>query len=147
MTRFLLCCGAAATLAACTTTLPPDDRSALAPGADAPCPILSSTGWRAWVDRSAGPDRQPTLFLTGRVTLPTPGFGLEFEPTLVQRESHPVQVGARIRATRPEGIVAQVVTASDIRWQWPLQSASVGSVTVECGGRVLATVAPVAEMQ
>ena len=171
MKRILIASTAALLLGACATAYPPGDPYG-APyppqGRDAPypppqpyppqppyppqgyppatidsCPIVSSRDWRASVDTTAGPDQRPTLVVTGTVVAPTGGYRMEFEPFLQERRSYPVQLVARLRANPPQGGATQALTTHDIRWQWPLQSGPVGSVTIACGDRTLAEISPV----
>lgn len=108
------------------------------------CPIVSSRDWRAWVNAMPGPDARPTLHVSGTVVAPTAGYRIEFRPNLLVRESYPVQVVATLQPFPPSGPAAQVLTTHDVRWQWPLTSGPVGSVTIECGDRQIARIEPVA---
>lgn len=111
------------------------------------CQIASSRDWRAWVDVSPGPDARPTLFVSGTVVAPTGGYRIEFLPQLQELRSYPVQVIARLLPIPPTGGATQALTTHDVRWQWPLQSGPVGSVTIACGDRTLAQVSPVQRAQ
>jgi hypothetical protein len=119
---------------------PPDAQPAGPVGA---CPIASSRGGQARVDPTAGPDQRPTLIVNGTVVAPTGGYRMEFEPHLTERRSYPVQLVARLRPIPPEGPATQALTTHDIRWQWPLATGPVGSVTIACGDRTLAQISPV----
>jgi hypothetical protein len=119
------------------------------PGAEPPmqaCPIVSSRDWRAWVNAMPGPNERPTLHLSGTVVAPTAGYRMEFRPHLDERGGYPVEVVATLQPFPPSGPAAQVLTTHDLRWQWPLESGPVGSVTIECGDRQIAQV-PVATAQ
>jgi hypothetical protein len=107
------------------------------------CQIVSSRDWRATVDSTPGPDQRPTLVVSGTIVAPTGGYRMEFEPYLQVRESYPVQVVARLRAIPPQGPATQALTTHDVRWQWPLASGPVGSVTIACGTQTLAQISPV----
>lgn len=107
------------------------------------CGGVASRDWRAWVADSPGSERRPTLFVTGTVLAPTAGYRFEFRPYLEERRTYPVQVVATLQPFPPTGAAAQVVTTHDVRWQWPLASGPVGSVTIRCGEGILATVSPV----
>lgn len=105
------------------------------------CPIVSSGDWAAWVNAMPGPAAQPTLIVTGKVTVPTGGYRFEWGDSQVA-ESYPVQVFVNLRAIPPAGPATQAIVTHDVRGQWPM-SPPVGSVTVRCGERVLARISPV----
>lgn len=112
------------------------------PPATGACPILGSSGWAAWINAMPGPGSRPALIVTGQVTVPTGGY----QPVLLLEhvaESYPVQVTARLHPNPPAGPATQVVVTHEVRGQWPSVEAPVGSVTVRCGGQVLARIAPV----
>ena len=111
------------------------------------CPINSSRDWRATVDSTPGPDQRPTLVVTGTIVAPTGGYRMEFEPHLQERRSYPVQLVATLRAIPPQGPATQALTTHDVRWQWPLTSGPVGAVSIACGNRMLAEIAPVPRTQ
>lgn len=111
------------------------------PTAPESCPIASSREWRASANRAI--DR-PMLELSGTVVAPTAGYRMEFFPYLQQsRSGDPSQRIARLLPVPPGQPAAQALTTHDVRWQWPLQSGPIRSVTVVCGDRTLADV-PVA---
>lgn len=103
------------------------------------CPIVSSRNWRAEVAMQ-GAGQPPMLMLSGTVVAPTAGYRMEFRPNIEERRSYPVQVVAILQPFPPTNPSAQVQTTHDLRWQWPLSSGPVGSVTIRCGGRDLAQV-------
>lgn len=105
------------------------------------CPIVASSDWAAWVNAMPGPGARPTLIVTGKVTVPTGGYRVEWADFRVA-ESYPVQVFVDLRPIPPGGGAIQVVTTHDVRGEWPM-SPPVGSVTIRCGNRVLARVSPV----
>lgn len=107
------------------------------------CGIIGSTGWAAWVNAMPGPNAQPTLIVTGKVTVPS-GATLVGWGDMRVMESYPVQVVAELTAVEPEGVAGTpVVVTRDVRGEWPI-SPPVGSLTVRCGDQVLARIAPVA---
>lgn len=107
------------------------------------CPVASTGGWQAWVNaRPAGGER-PTLHVTGRVVTPGGAYRVEFVPNLEERRSYPIQVVARMWVMAPTGGATAPAQTHDVRWQWPLASGPVGSLTVTCGDRVLVENLPV----
>ena len=132
MTKLLFIPALALTAAAC---------QALPPPATGACPILSSSDWNAWVNAMPGPNMQPRLITTGRVTVPTGGYSFRWGDPRVM-ESYPVQVSVELIPVRPAGPATQALVTHDVRGEWPMQP-PVGSFSVTCGGRVLARVSPV----
>ncbi len=110
-----------------------------APQPDRPtpdCPVIRSTGWRAHVDAMPGPNDNPRLIVSGKVTVPTGGYRLSLRMGQVA-ESYPVQVTVYLDATPPSGMATQALVTHDVRGSWPSEE-RVGSVTVRCGTRALA---------
>ena len=114
---------------------------ALPPPPPATCPILSSSDWAAWVNAMPGPNMQPRLIATGKVTVPTGGYSFRWGDPRVM-ESYPVQVSVELIPVPPAGPATQALVTHDVRGEWPMQP-PVGSFSVTCGGRVLARVSPV----
>ena len=105
------------------------------------CGITASSNWAAWVNAMPGPNARPTLIVTGNVAVPTGGYRFEWRDMRVM-ESYPVQVAVELDAIPPAGAATQAVVTREVRGQWPI-SPPVGSLTVRCGDRVLARIAPV----
>lgn len=114
---------------------------ALPPPVATACPIVSSSGWNAWVNAMPGPNMQPRLIATGKVTVPTGGYSFRWGDPRVM-ESYPVQVSVELIPVPPAGPATQALVTHDVRGEWPMQP-PVGSFSVTCGGRVLARVSPV----
>ena len=136
MTKLAFAAASALLLTACATypeTVPP--------AAAASCPISGSSDWNAWVNAMPGPNG-PSLIVVGKVTTPTGGYRVEFDPMIVSRRSYPVQHVATLRVTPPSGMATQAIVRHDVRGQWPSSNA-VGSVDVVCGGQLLARISPV----
>lgn len=104
---------------------------------DAPCPIIASRDWKAWVNAMPGPDA-PSLIVTGRATVPTGGYRLKLERGPVQ-EIHPPIQQILLQATSPTGGATQAVVEHEVRATFPALD-SYGAVTVHCGGRQIATI-------
>lgn len=125
----------AALLAGCATVpVAADPRSRT-------CPIVESSDWKAWVNAMPGPNAQPTLIVTGKVTTPTGGYTFAWRD-LRRMESYPVQIVADLEALPPDGMATQAIDTHDLRGEWA-QSPPVGSVTITCGNRTLARISPV----
>lgn len=125
---------AVAVLPAACQAVPP-------PVTPAQCPITGSSDWAAWVNAMPGPRARPTLIVTGKVTVPTGGYRVEWADFRVA-ESYPVQIFGDLRVIPPSGGAIQVVTTHDVRGDWPTDQ-PVGSVTIRGGDRLLARISPV----
>ena len=105
------------------------------------CAAAASSDWAAWVNAMPGPSARPSLIVTGKVTVPTGGYRIQWGDMRVA-ESYPVQVFADLLVIPPSGAATQAIVTHDVRGQWPM-TPPVGSVTVRCGERVLARISPV----
>lgn len=132
---------AATLLGGCATYPAPYPPYAPSPRPTDGCAAIASSDWAAWVNAMPGPGARPTLIVSGKVTVPTGGYRVEWGAMRVA-ESYPVQVFADLNVIPPAGGAIEAVTTHDVRGQWPV-SPPVGSVTVRCGQRVLTRIAPV----
>ena len=142
MRQILFACGLA--LASCAPAVAPYYPVPLEPSGGptrTACPIVGSSGWAAWVNAMPGPNARPTLIVTGKVTVPTGGYRFAWRDMRVM-ESYPVQVAVELEAIPPAGPATQAIVTHDVRGEWPI-SPPVGSLTLRCGDRVLARIAPV----
>ena len=105
------------------------------------CPIRDSSNWAAWVDAMPGTGRRPTLIVTGKAIVPSGGFTISWGEPLVM-ESYPVQVSVDLRPIRAAGMHTQALVTKEVRGEWPMRE-PVGAVTITCGSKVLARIAPV----
>jgi hypothetical protein len=136
MTKLILIPSIAFAAAACQTMPAP---------APMPCPVVGSSDWRAWVNAMPGPNMQPRLIATGKVTVPTGGYTFRWGDPRVM-ESYPVQVSVELHPIPPAGPATQALTTHDVRGEWPM-GPPVGAFTVTCGGKVLGRVSPVPTAQ
>lgn len=108
-------------------------------GPTSDCPIVKSSDWGAHVDAMPGPNDNPRLIVSGKVTVPTGGYKLALRMGQVA-ESYPVQVTVYLDATPPSGPATQALETREVRGSWRSEE-RVGSLTIRCGGRVLARLA------
>lgn len=103
------------------------------------CPVIDSRSWKAWTSGESG---AATLFLTGEVDLPTPGYAVAMVAGVSDRAMPP---GLRVilTATPPEGLVAQVVTPTAVAYEQTGAYPEYRSVTILCGDATLGEIAPV----
>lgn len=104
------------------------------------CPIASSSDWAAWVNAMPGPNARPTLIVTGTVTAPA-DWDFVWRDARVM-ESYPVQIAISLEPLIPQTGRTAPLAARQLRHEMAV-SPPVGSVTVHCGGRVLARISPV----
>lgn len=122
-------------LGSCAAVPAPD------PAGGGDCAIVGSSGWAAWVNAMPGPGARPTLIATGKVTVPTGGYRFAWRDMRVM-ESYPVQVAVELEAIPPADGASEALVTHDVRGEWPIDP-PVGSLTIRCGGRTLAQIAPV----
>ena len=102
------------------------------------CPILSSSGWGAWIEKKGA---ENILTVSGRVTLPSAGYStsLVFGET---REINPPSQTVRLVVRPPGGPSAQVITEKEVVEQFnslPRYS----EVIITCGGKTIGRVGQV----
>ena len=130
---------AALCLSACTPT-EPVPIAAVDPSQIRACPVIESRDWKAWIDAMpmVGTDGN-RLHIAGEVDLPTPGYSVELIPGPADRAMPPSQRFSLV-ATPPDGIVAQVVTPTPVRYQGKAMYPAYRSIKVSCGGKPLAAI-------
>lgn len=101
------------------------------------CPIVESRNWHAWIDRVA--ENEPRLVISGEVDLPTPGYEVEWRSRILDRRQPPAQ-GLSIFFTPPNGIVAQVITPTEVSFTMPSPVLEYRSVMIYCGDKLLADI-------
>ncbi|MDP9423767.1 MAG: hypothetical protein M3Q19_13220 [Pseudomonadota bacterium] len=119
-----------------------DPQPASAPepiGPTSDCPIVRSADWHAHVDAMPGPNDNPRLIVSGKVTVATGGYKLALRMGQVA-ESYPVQVTVYLDAVPPAGPTAQALETREVRGAWRSEE-RVGSLTVRCGRRILVRLA------
>ncbi|MCB2048965.1 MAG: hypothetical protein KDE32_12180 [Novosphingobium sp.] len=131
---------AATALSGCATAPTAESGAGQAPVFEfSECPVIDSRGWTAYINAMPGPGAKPSLNISGEVDLPTPGFTVELIAGPADRMMPPGQRFSLV-AKPPEGMVAQVVTPTQVRYSAPATYGSYRSITVGCGGKVLAQI-------
>lgn len=105
------------------------------------CPVASTSDWKAWVNAMPGPNSQPTLIVTGNVTVPTGGYGvgLGLGPTL---EMNPPIQQIILRVTPPTGGATQAVVEHEVRGEFPALP-TYGAVEIRCGTERIAVLSDI----
>lgn len=107
----------------------------------ADCPVIDSRDWAAWIDAEPGPDA-PSLHIRGIVDLPTPGYGHRWRVGLADRALPPGQ-HMHLDFTTPDGMVAQVITSTEVAYEGEATYPEYRMILVKCGGDVLAEITDV----
>lgn len=121
--------------AGCTTTTEPPAMEE-ARGA---CPVLESDGWAADVSPVPGSDGRFQLTVTGKVTMPTPGYTFAWQAGRLDRSAIPT-FELRLQTRAPEGMVVQSLETRDVSYSGPAAGPRYRAVTVTCEGRELARI-------
>ena len=104
------------------------------------CAVHSATDVQMWINAMPGPNDNPTLLTTFKVTTSTPGYTFALEELQV-RESYPPQYVFGLITRPPDGIVTQVETVTDVRLEIPnFAYDQIASASVNCGNTTLFTV-------
>ncbi len=90
------------------------------------------------VDRMPNPNG-PRLVVTGRIDLPTPGYIATWREGPADRMMPPAQI-LELVLTPPDGVVAQVVTTMDVRYDGPARFPTYRAIRVRCGDASLAEI-------
>jgi hypothetical protein len=70
--------------------------------------------WAAWHDFMPG--KPPTLYVTGQCTFPTPGYTVTLRRAVPQGINPAILLLEKV-VTAPTGVVPQVVTTLDVRFE------------------------------
>ena len=111
-------------------------------GGGAPCPVVESRDWSAWIDAEPGPGAEPRLIVTGEIDLPSPGYRSQWSIGIADRRLPPAQ-HLNLALTPPQGIVAQVITTEKLRFEAKAAYPEYRAIIVRCGDTALATISPV----
>ena len=109
---------------------------------DTSCPVIDSRDWQAWINAMPGPDAKPMLIVIGEVDMPTPGYTIAITLGPMDRMMPPGQY-LDLSATAPDGMVAQVVTPTPVRFETPAVYSEYRKIVVRCGGTLLAEITDV----
>jgi len=105
------------------------------------CPIYETRAWHAWID-NAGENGSNRLIVFGQVDLPSPGFIVDWEAGPMDR-MNPPSWRVRLRATPPNGAVAQVIMPTDLTMILPTDISRFRSIVILCGDRSLVEISDV----
>ena len=134
----------------CVVACTPEEPVQTAPAAPEPvsapagnCPVIASRDWKAWIDAMpmVGADGN-RLHIAGEVDLPTPGYSVELVAGPADRAMPPSQRFTLV-ATPPDGMVAQVVTPTPVKYQDKATYSAYRSIRIVCGDKPLATITEV----
>lgn len=119
----------------CTTTVgaPPMQDS------ESNCPVLASDGWQAVVSPLAGDNQRSQLSVTGKVTMPTPGYTFAWEAGRLDRSAIPA-FELHLQTRAPDGMVVQVLETREVTFIGPAAAPRYRAITIMCAGKELARI-------
>ena len=133
-------------LSACSQTTISDNETAMEEDEAASsmdenqCPVLDSRDWAAWIDAEPSTDgSKPQLIITGEVDLPTPGYSAAWIEGPADRAMPPGQRFDLV-LTPPDGMVAQVISTEEVRYQADAAYDAYRVIYVSCGDQQLAEI-------
>ncbi len=97
--------------------------------------LISSSGWKATIDRSQ--PSPPRLVITARLVLPTPGYKVRLQFAAMMKSSPLIPIYDLV-LTAPTGPVAQVITPMNFRHVEPIAGPAYRSVVIRYEGKVIA---------
>ena len=103
------------------------------------CPIVSSSGWTAWINAQPGPGGgRPVLVVSGKVVTATGGYQVAFDRYRQIRRGQPAQAFVTLQVAPPNGGTwGTQAIPHQVRWEWPLNQ-PIGGVIISCGDKTLA---------
>lgn len=111
------------------------------------CPVLDSRDWRAWIDAMPSVDGgKPQLIITGEADLPTPGYAYDWIEGPADRAMPPGQ-RFELVFTPPDGMVAQVISTEEIRYQADAAYDAYRVIYVSCGDQQLTEITTIITAQ
>ncbi len=145
LTQYLAAAAMLTALAACQPPAAEQTETPPIAGAETPAPeeqvaatnacgIIAHRNWTA--TRSAG--GSPALTVAGELDLPTPGYSVSLARD-ANEAAGATEARLTLTLTPPTNMVAQVVTATPVRYFGPAATAYT-SVNVNCGGETLTTI-------
>lgn len=105
------------------------------------CPIMGSENWKAHVNAMPGPGRKPQLGVSGIIITNTAGYQFRLERKAT--DFNPKIATVELIVTEPTGMVAQVITKTQVSGTFDATGASTAGydqVTVTCRGKELAVI-------
>ncbi len=97
-----------------------------------PCNVLASRDWEAWINKMPGPDAVPTVHVVGKVDVATPGYTFTWSVGPMDRSATPA-LRLRLSAAKPDGMVNQVITTEEVKYEGPVPGAGISRVIIGCG--------------
>jgi len=116
------------------------DPVAESPALMAGCPVIDSRDWSAWIDRMPKVDNPgPRLHVAGEIDLPTPGYAVAITEGPMDRAMPP---GLRLilTATPPDGMTAEVITATPVKYEGPAAFDTYRAIYIVCEGEGIAEI-------
>jgi hypothetical protein len=103
------------------------------------CPILKSDKWHAWLDRFTEKDGQYRLNVNGEVTMPHPGFAMQWSVGPTDR-MRPANLRLNLLPKALDVMVIQVLTTEPVKYYLETPISEFSSVSVFCGEKRLSRI-------
>lgn len=104
-----------------------------------PCPAIASRNWTASLEKMPDGSRGVRLNISGEVDLPTPGYKVSWTEGPADRAMPPSQRFG-LALTPPDGMVAQVVTPTAVKYEGRSTYPAFRSIIVICADKALTTI-------
>lgn len=102
----------------------------------ATCPVIESSDWAASIAPVPGNSSRSILSVTGKVTMPTPGYTFAWDQGALDRSAVP-SFELKLSARAPDGMVSQVLDTREVSYSGPAAAQRYRAITVTCEGTVL----------
>jgi hypothetical protein len=96
------------------------------------CPVIESSNWVAKLTPASHDGASTSLFVSGDLTLPTPGYSVDLKIGKADRSAVPT-VFVVISTTPPVGMIAQVLDTQTVSMTADAPASRLRSAIVICG--------------
>lgn len=115
------------------------NQQAIAGQINSTCPVLQSGKWYAWLDKEAQQEGQYRLNVNGEITLPNPGFDIQWSVGPTDR-MHPPGLRLSLSPKPSNQMTIQVLTIVPVKYHLETPIAHFRHVSIYCAGKQLAQI-------
>jgi hypothetical protein len=108
------------------------------------CAVLESSDWAAWINKMPGVNPEPSVHVTGKVTMRTGGFTFEWQEGPMDRSAIPA-LRLKLVPVAPDGMATMAITTEEVNYTAPALSSGYSRVIVGCGDTVLAEITEITD--
>jgi hypothetical protein len=103
---------------------------------DSNCPIYESTSWQARLKESPEVDNMYELYISGEITLPHPGYNIEWLKGPLDRMNPP---GLRIilQISESDAMTIQVITPVSVGQRFETPISTFRYISIYCGNKLI----------